>query len=178
MKFAIAALVLAQVSSGLAFSQTATKASDWSIYPSSAKHGVTLIQVTSKEQYASNRGEQVSANLDAVCTNGKLAAIAVDTNSIVPEKSLIKSGSVDMLQVSYEAGNQATGAESWAVLDHGRTLSPYAEVLQGRRTHEWGDRLLGVDTLVLHFAGADGASTTATFSTKGFAQALATAGCR
>ncbi len=181
MKLIVTSVVFAQLATALVFSQTPQTVGAWSIY-SSIDNGhhrsTTLIQTRSEEKYSNNTGQPVEAQMDAICVKGELMAVAVDTNSVVNKNSVNLSGPVDTIPVEFSLGNQPLQSESWAVLDHGRTLSPYAEILQGRRTRDWAARIAKSDKVVLHVGGLGNAdSVKVTFNTTGLAQALSAAGC-
>lgn len=181
MKVIVTAVVFAQLATALVFSQTPQTVGKWSIY-SSVDNGhhrsATLIQTKSEEKYSNNTGQPLEAQMDAICVKGELVAVAVDTNSVVNQRRINLSGAVDTIPVYFSLGSQPFQSESWAVLDHGRTLSPYSEILQGRRTRDWATRIAKSDKVVLHVGGFRSAdSVKVTFDTTGFAQALTAAGC-
>ena len=181
MKLIVTAVVFAQLATALVFSQTSQTVGEWSIYSSADKghhRSVTLIQTKSEEKYSNNKGQPVEAQMDAICVKGELVAVAVDTNSVVNRGNVNLSGAVDTIPVDFSLGSRPLQSESWAVSDHGRTLSPYAEILQGRRTREWATRIANSDKIVLHVGGFRNAdSVKVTFNTAGFSQALTAAGC-
>jgi len=176
LKLALATLVFALLSAGSALSQNAQKAGDWSVYADNgpSSHTQTLLQTSSRETYTNNRGELVHAELDVICAKGKLIAIVADMKSAIPQDSVDKSGPVYTMPVSYQMGDQKPESASWAISDHGQTLSPYAQIMQNRLTRKWAARLAASNQLTF---GLGGSETTVTFGTAGFSQALSAAGC-
>jgi hypothetical protein len=97
------------------------------------------------------QGQSGQAKLDVVCRNGKLSAIALEPSAAIGKSALLLTGVVPTTRVAFSFEGQANQSEEWAVLDGGRTLSPYSEVLQedhtamGRahRRHEAGGFPIG-----------------------------------
>jgi hypothetical protein len=176
-----AALSVLCFSSALGLAQTASTAGAWSIYsyPSdSSAHARTLIQTKSHDQYWNNLGQPVEANLDVICSHGRLVAIALDTNSKVSKQDVNPRGGVDTTPVSFRLDQQTPESEPWQVLDDRETLTPYTAIFHGKHKAEWAERLLSSETLTFSFHGEQNTQPVrVSFSTAGFKDALASSGC-
>jgi hypothetical protein len=85
---------------------------------------------------------------------------------------------VPTARVAFSFEGQANRSEEWAVLDDGRTLSPYSEVLQGRITRRWFERIAGMKKMGFQWDGkADESLAQPTFETGELAEALSSVGC-
>jgi hypothetical protein len=63
-------------------------------------------------------------------------------------------------------------------LDDGHTLSPYSEVVQGRLTRRWVERIAGTKKMGFQLDGKAGESLAQpTFETGELAEALSSVGC-
>ncbi len=163
----------------MGFAQTPQTSGAWSIYSLAGRHGqVTLLQTKSLEQAEDAQGEPVEIKLDAVCKEGKLYRVAVETDTPVSQQAMNFSGAVPTTPVSFQVNGNGPEAQSWAVLDGGHTISPYSEVMQGRKNRSWIERVAGTDTLILEFRGGSQEDPIhASFNTTGISEALAAAGC-
>jgi beta-lactamase superfamily II metal-dependent hydrolase len=85
---------------------------------------------TCKENNLCSLAQPGQAKLDVVCRNGKLSAIALEPSAAIEKSTLSFTGVVPTTRVGFSFEGQANQSEEWAVLDGGRTLSPYSEVLQ------------------------------------------------
>ena len=69
-------------------------------------------------------------------------------------------------------------SEQWAVLDNGRTLSPYSEAFEGKVTRRWAERIAGTKTVGFQLDGKARESLgQPTFETGELAEALSSVGC-
>jgi hypothetical protein len=88
------------------------------------------------------------------------------------------TGVVPTTRVGFSFEGQANQSEEWAVLDGGRTLSPYSEVLQGRLTRRWVERIAGMKKMGFRLDGkADESFAQPNFETGELAEALSSVGC-
>jgi hypothetical protein len=164
----------------MGFAQTPQTFGGWSVYSLDSRHGqaTNLLQTRSLEQDEDAQRQPVVLKLDAVCKGGKLYQVAVETDTPVAKHATNFSGAVPTTRVSFQANGNGPEVQSWAVLDGGHTVSPYSELMQGKRNHSWIERLAGTDTLTLEFRGGSQQDTIhARFNTTGISQALAAVGC-
>jgi hypothetical protein len=102
----------------------------------------------------------------------------VETDTPVAKHAMNFSGVVPTTPVSFQADGNGPMVQSWAVLDGGYTVSPYSELMQGKRNHSWIEQLAGTDKLTLEFRGGlQEDPIHARFNTTGISQALAAVGC-
>jgi hypothetical protein len=164
----------------MGFAQTPQTFGAWSVYPLASRHGqaTTLLQTMSLQQDEDAQGQPVVVKLDAVCKGGKLYQVAVETDIPVSRHAMNFSGAAPTTPVSFQANGNGPEVQSWAVLDGGHTVSPYSELMQGKRNHSWIERVAGTDTLILEFRGGlQEDPIHASFNTTGISQALAAVGC-
>jgi hypothetical protein len=166
-------IILVLLSTAVAFAESPKQFGAWSIYSANNKK-VVLLQSTSNVQ-----GQPGQAKLDVVCRNGKLSAIALEPSAAIGKSALSLTGVVPTTRVAFSFEGQANQSEEWAVLDGGRTLSPYSEVLQGRITRQWVERIAGMKQVGFQLDGKAGESLgQPTFETGELAEALSSVGCR
>jgi hypothetical protein len=164
----------------MGFAQTPQTFGAWSAYPQPGRGAqvTTLLQTTSLEQDEDAQGQPVVLKLDAVCKGGKLYQVAVETDTPVAKHAMNFSGAVPTTPVSFQADGNRPELQSWAVLDGGHTVSPYSELMQGKRNYSWMERVAGTDMLILEFRGGSQEDPIhARFNTTGISQALAAIGC-
>jgi hypothetical protein len=164
----------------MGFAQTKQTFGSWSVYQLASRNGeaTTLLQTSSLDQDENAQGEPVVLKLDAVCKAGKLYQVAVETDTPVARHAMNFSGAVPTTQVTFQADANGPEMQSWAVLDRGRTVSPYSELMQGKKNHSWIERVAGTDTLILEFhGGSQEDPIRARFNTTGISKALAAVGC-
>jgi hypothetical protein len=165
-------IILVLLSTAVAFAESPKQFGAWSIYSANNKK-VVLLQSTSNVQ-----GQPGQAKLDVVCRNGKLSAIALEPSAAIGKSALSLTGVVPTTRVAFSFEGQANQSEEWAVLDGGRTLSPYSEVLQGRLTRQWVERIAGMKQVGFQLDGkADESLGQPTFETGELAEALSSVGC-
>jgi hypothetical protein len=171
------------LSTGLGFGATLGVADSsrqfnaWTVYPALGNRSV-LLQVTSQPQDKNIQGAQVQAKLDVVCRRDKVVALAVETDMPIEKGSMSFTGVVPTTRVAFVSGDQSIDSENWAVLNGGRTLSPYSEAFQGRLNRYWMQRLVDNQKLTLHLGSASGDVAQPTFDTRELNEALSSAGCR
>jgi hypothetical protein len=179
MKVTVTASLLL-LCSAMGFAQTSQTFGAWSVYQLAGRNGqaTTLLQTKSLEQEVDAQGQPVVLKLDAVCKGGKLYQVAVETDTPVAKHAMNFSGAVPTTSVSFEVNGNGPEVQSWAVLDSGHTVSPYSEVMQGKRNRSWIERVAGTDMLILEFRGGSQEDPIhARFNTTGISSALAAAGC-
>jgi hypothetical protein len=165
-------IILVLLSTAVAFAESPKQFGAWSIYSANNKK-VVLLQTTSNVQ-----GQPDQAKLDVVCRNGKLSAIALEPSAAIGKSALSFTGVVPTTRVAFSFEGQANQSEEWAVLDGGRTLSPYSEALQGRLTRHWVERIAGMKQVGFQLDGKAGESLgQPTFETGELAEALSSVGC-
>jgi hypothetical protein len=164
--------ILVLLSTAMAFAESPRQLGAWSIYTANDNH-VVLLQSTSTVQ-----GHPAQAKLDVICRNGKLSAIALEPNAAIEKNAVSFTGVVPTTRVAFSLEGQANQSEEWAVLDDGRTLSPYSEVLQGRLTRRWVERIAGMKKMGFQLDAKAGESLVQpTFETGELAEALSSVGC-
>jgi hypothetical protein len=172
VKISAKTVILVLLSTAAAFAESPRQFGAWSIYTAKDNH-VVLLQSTSTVQ-----GQPGQAKLDVVCRNGKLSAIALEPSAVLQKSTLSFTGVVPTTRVGFSFEGQANQSEEWAVLDGGRTLSPYSEVLQGRLTRRWVERIAGMKKMGFRLDGkADESLAQPTFETGELAEALSSVGC-
>jgi hypothetical protein len=165
-------VILVLLSTAVAFAESPKQFGAWSIYSANNKK-VVLLQSTSNVQ-----GQPGQAKLDVVCRNGKLSAIALEPSAAIGKSALSLTGVVPTTRVAFSFEGQANQSEEWAVLDGGRTLAPYSEVLQSRLTRHWVERIAGMKQVGFQLDGKAGESLgQPTFETGELAEALSSIGC-
>jgi hypothetical protein len=130
------------------------------------------------EQSEDAQGRPVEVKLDAVRKGGKLYQVAVETDAPVARQAMNFSGAIATTPVSFQVDGNGMEVQSWEVLDGGHTVSPYSELMQGKRNRSWIERVGGTDMLILEFRGGSQEDPIhARFNTTGISQALAAVGC-
>jgi len=178
MKATIKTLIFLLVSTAMGVSETPQQLGAWSVYPANGNHHskhIVMLQTTSEAP-----GNPAQAKLDVICKNGKLLAIALEPSLSIKESAIAFDGAVPLTQVVTIAEGQKHEHEyeNWAVLDRGRTLSPYSEALQGQLNRSWVERVSGTKTVSFQLAATEGTnSPRPTFNTSELAEALSAVGC-
>lgn len=174
-------MVSVVLSCGLAaVAQTRQTFGAWTAYPAITRHNesLVLVQNTFLVRDAETRGGLHAVKLDAICRNGKLYRVALETGTPIAQRRMNFSGAVPTTQISFRVGDSNLETENWAVLDSGRTLSPYHEIRQQAMNHLWMERLSAAESLVLEFQGEGSDDVVhANFDTTGLTQALGAVGC-
>jgi hypothetical protein len=182
VKTAVKTTILVLISSSaMGFAQTPKQLGAWSVYPANGNHTsnhVVLLQSTSEEGYKDADGNPVQAKLDVICTKGKLSAIALEANVAIEKRAMSFDGPVNTTRIAFSADGQSNQSENWAVLDGGRTLSPYAEALQGKLMRRWVQRISSTQKMVFQLDGkAAESQAQPSFATGKLSEALASVGC-
>ena len=181
MKNVTKTIVFVLISTAMGFSETPKQLGAWSVYPANGNltsNHVVLLQSTSEEQHKDALGNVVQAKLDVVCKKGKLSAIALEPNVAIEKSTMDYSAAVPTTRVAFTLGAQSERSENWAVLDDGRTLSPYSEVFQGKLMRRWIERIANTKRMAFQLDGKAGeALAQPTFATGDLAQALSSVGC-
>jgi hypothetical protein len=163
--------ILVVLSTAVAFAESPKQLGAWSIYTN--ENHVVLLQSTSNVQ-----GQPAQAKLDVICRNGKLSAIALEPSAAIQRSRLSFTGAVPTTRIAFSFEGQANQSEQWAVMDDGRTLSPYSEVFEAKVTRRWAERLAGTKKMGFQLDGASGeALDQPTFETGELAEALSSVGC-
>ncbi len=179
MKIAAQGIIFALVSTVVAFAQTPQQVGAWSVYTATGNQSsnqVVLLQTAAQGQYNDAQGNPVQAKLDVICKKGKLWHIAVETELAIERKAESLSAPVPTTRIAFVSEGRTNQSDNWAVLDGGHTVTPYAEVFQGRLTRQWIDRLSGTQKIVVRFEGEAGLLQP-TFNTEKLAEALSSVGC-
>ena len=177
MKTAAKTIIFALISTAMGFAQAPKQLGAWSVYQASShSSNVIMLQSTSDGLYNDAQGNPVRAKLDVICKNGKLNAVALEPNVVIRKDSLSYTGPVATTRVSVSIAGQTNQAENWAVLDNGRTLSPYSEILQGKLMRQWVARIAGTDKMAFQLDANESLSEPS-FATSELSQALAAVGC-
>jgi hypothetical protein len=182
MKATVKTLIFLLVSTAMGVSETPQQLGAWSVYPANGNHHsnhIVMLQTTSEAQDG-DAGNRAQAKLDVICKNGKLLAIALEPSFSINESAIASDGAVPLTQVVTIAEGQKHEHEyeNWAVLDRGRTLSPYSEALQGQLNRSWVERISGMKTVSFQLAATEGTnSPRPTFNTGELAEALSSVGC-
>jgi hypothetical protein len=170
VKTSATTVIFVLLSTAAAFAESPRQLGAWSIYTAKDSH-VVMLQSTSTAQ-------DHSAKLDVVCRNGKLSAIALEPSVAIDKSALSFTAVVPTTRVVYSLEGHANQSEEWAVLDNGRTLSPYSEVFEGKVTRRWAERIAGTTTMGFQLDGKAGDSLgQPTFETGELAKALSSVGC-
>jgi hypothetical protein len=181
VKKSAATLLFLFVSTALGFAATPQQLGAWSVYTADGNltsNRPILLQTSSEEQYRDRDGNPVQAKLDVICNHGKVAAVALEPNFALQAKAISFSGAVPTTRVTSFSEGQNT-REDWEVLDHGRALSPYSEIAQGRTVRRWVGRISASSKMALQLNGSKGeAVAEPTFQTSHLAEALSSVGCR
>lgn len=180
MKKSASTLLFLFVSTALGFAATPQQLGAWSVYTSdgnlTSNHPI-LLQTSSEEQYKDGNGNPIQAKLDIICNHGKVAAVALEPNFTLQPKAISFSGAVPTTHViAFTEGQNSR--EEWEVLDHGRSLSPYSEVAQGRTVRRWVGRLSASNRMAFQLTGSKGEPVAEpTFQTGHLTEALSSVGC-
>jgi hypothetical protein len=170
VKISATTVILVLLSTAAAFAESPKQLGAWSIYTAEDNHVVMLQSMSTAQDHP--------AKLDVVCRNGKLSAIALEPGVAIGKNVLSFTAVVPTTRVAYSVEGQANQSEEWAVLDNGRTLSPYSEALQGRLTRRWVERIAGMKKMGFQLDGKAGESLgQPTFETGELAEALSSVGC-
>jgi hypothetical protein len=172
---------LSLVTAAVAVAQTPNQVGAWSIYKAAENttgKEVMMLQTQSAKQYQNANGEPVAAKLDVICRNHKVAAVVLETPSMVNKRDVNYDQAVPTTKVILAAEGHDSISENWAIADGGHSLTPYSELSQNKLNHAWVDRISDVSSLALHVGAKEVAGDQApTFSTDGLSSALQAAGC-
>jgi hypothetical protein len=181
VKNATKTIIFVLISTAMGLAETPKQLGAWSVYPANGNltsNHVVLLQSTSEEQHKDALGNVVQAKLDVICRKGKLSAIALEPNVAIETSAMFYSGAIPTTRVAFTLGTQREQSENWAVLDNGRTLSPYSEVLQGKLMKRWVERISNTKRMAFQLDGKAGeALAQPTFATEELSQALSSVGC-
>jgi hypothetical protein len=170
VKISATTLILVLLSTAAAFAEGPRQLGAWSIYTAKDSHVVMLQSMSTAQDHP--------AKLDVVCRNGKVSAIALEPSAAIGKSALSFTAVVPTARVAYSLEGQANQSEEWAVLDNGRTLSPYSETFEGKVTRRWVERIVGTKTMDFQLDGKAGESLAQpTFETEQLAEALSSVGC-
>jgi hypothetical protein len=170
VKIPATTVILVLLSTAAAFAESPKQLGAWSIYTAEDNHVVMLQSMSTAQDHP--------AKLDVVCRNGKLSAIALEPSVAIEKSALSFTAVVPTTRVAYSLEGQANPSEQWAVLDNGRTLSPYSEASEGKVTRRWAERIAGTRTIGFQLDGKAGESLSrSTFETGQLAEALSSVGC-
>jgi hypothetical protein len=170
------AIMFVLLSTAMGLAETPAQLGAWAVHPAKGNSGVVLLQARSAE-FNDAQGNTVQARLDVMCAKGKLYAVALEPNVQIEERAISFMGVVPITRVSFRLDGDNDRSEKWAVLDGGHTLSPYSEVLQGKLTRRWVERISSLKTLDVQLEGSAGGYGKATFETGQLSEALSAVGC-
>ncbi len=170
MKTATKTVILVLLSTAVAFAESPRQLGAWSIYTAKDNHVVMLQSMSTAQDHP--------AKLDVVCRNGKISAIALEPGMAIDKSALSFTSVVPTTRIAYSLEGHANPSEQWAVLDNGRTLSPYSEAFEGKVTRRWAERIVGARTMGFQLDGKAGESMgQPTFETGELTEALSSVGC-
>lgn len=170
MKTATKTVILVLLSTAVAFAESPRQLGAWSIYTAKDNHVVMLQSMSTAQDHP--------AKLDVVCRNGKISAIALEPGMAIDKSALSFTSVVPTTRIAYSLEGHANPSEQWAVLDNGRTLSPYSEAFEGKVTRRWAERIVGARTMRFQLDGKAGESMgQPTFETGELTEALSSVGC-
>jgi hypothetical protein len=174
-------MVLFVLSCGLAaVAQKTQTFGAWTVYPPVTRHGdsLILVQSTFLVRDSETQSGPRMLKLDAICRNGKLYRVALETGTPIAKRTMNFSAAVPTTRISFRVGDSNLETEKWAVFDSGRTLSPYHEIRQQAMNRIWMERLSAAENLALEYEGdAQEEVVRANFDTTGVTEALEAVGC-
>jgi hypothetical protein len=177
MNISVKAVLFLSISTAFGFAQTTHQIGGWSVYPGTGNQ-LVLLQATYEQQNNDVQGTPAPAKLDVVCKNGKVSAIAMETNVPVNRDAMSSDGVVPTTRVSFSSKGQGVESGDWAVLNGGHTLSPYSQAFQGKAIRYWIDRLASAQSVGVGFKGeAAESAVQPTFNTGNLYEALSSVGC-
>jgi hypothetical protein len=173
--------ILSLVTASTVFAQSPQQVGTWSIYTSASNvtgKNVVMLQTTAVGQHQDARGNLLSAKLDIICKNDRVAAVAVETGSRINERSVSYKQAVPTTTVVFAVEGKSSLSENWEVADGGRTLSPYSQLFQAKLNRTWVERISGTPKVVLQLNQKEGESFFApVFDTAELSEALSSVGC-
>ncbi len=151
----------------------------WATYPSTSPSGdrIVLLQTNVLSGDGGAQGQPGTLKLDAICKNGKLYRLALETDFAVSSEATNFSGAVPTTSVSFQRDGSAPETQHWAVLDRGRTVSPYGELTQGKKNRILIQRIAGSNEVVFGFHADNKGVIQARFHTDGISRSLTSVGC-
>jgi hypothetical protein len=172
---------LSLVTAAVAVAEAPRQVGSWTIYTAaenSTGKEVVMLQTQSAKGYDNANGEPVAAKLDVICRNHKVAAVVLETPSMVNKHDVQLEQAVPTTKVILAVEGHDAIAENWAVADGGHSLTPYSELSQNKLNHVWVDRISDTNALALHVGSKEDTGDQAPmFSTEGLSAALQSVGC-
>lgn len=173
--------ILSLVTASTVFAQSPRQVGAWSIYTSAGNvtgKNVVMLQTTAIGQPQDARGNLVSAKLDIICKNDRVAALAVETGSGINERSVNYSQAVPTTTVVFAVEGKSSLSENWEVADGGHTLSPYSQLFQAKLNRTWVKRISDTQKVVLQLNQKEGDGFLApAFDTTELSEALSSVSC-
>lgn len=162
-----------------AIAQTPQTIGAWAAYPTTNRSGdhIVLLQTNVMPGDGEAQGQPGALKLDAICKNGKLYRLALETDFTVSTKATNFSGAVPTTSISFERDGSAPEIQHWAVLDSGRTVSPYGELTQAKKNRILVQRIAGSNEVVFGFQAESEGPVHARFHTDGMSRSLTSVGC-
>jgi hypothetical protein len=170
-------IIFVLLSTAMGFAETPIQLGAWSVYSGNLTGSHVVLLQSLSGQFKDAQGNPVQAKLDVICKKGKLSAIALEPNMKIEKSAISFNGAVPTTRVSFALDGQINQSEKWAVLDGGRTLSPYSEVLQGKLMRSWIERISGMKKMGFQLDGKAGELAQPTFETGELSEALSSVGC-
>jgi len=173
-------IIFVLLSTAMGLAETPRQLGGWSVYPgdgNQTSNHVILLQSSSEAHYKDAQGNPVQAKLDIICAKGKLPAIALEPNVAIKKSAISFNGAVPTTRVSFSLDGQSNQSENWAVLDGGRTLSPYSEVRQGKLIRRWIERIAATKKMAFQLDGKAGELAQPTFDIRELMEAFSSVGC-
>ncbi len=181
MKTSLKTAIFVMLATAVGLAETPAQLGAWSIYPASgsqvSKH-VVMLQSTSESQVRDADGKPLVAKLDVICKGGKITAIALEPSAPLLKSAVSFTSVVPTTRVLFVSEGQTIQPENWSVLDGGRTLAPYSELMQGKLIRRWVERISSSNHLGFQLdgnAGEQGAQPS--FTTEKLSEALSSVGC-
>jgi hypothetical protein len=172
---------LSLVTAAAAVAQAPHQVGAWTVYTAaenSTGKEVVMLQTQSANQYQNANGDSVAAKLDVICRNHKVAAVVLETPSMVNKHDVKLEQAVPTTKVILAVEGHDAVVENWAIADGGHSLTPYSELSQNKLNHVWVDRISDTSSLALHIGAKEMADDNAPmFGTEGLAAALQSVGC-
>jgi hypothetical protein len=175
MKNSAKALIVSLILTATGFAGTAPQQTTWSVTTANASHhGNQVVMLQATSQSDSETAKQ--AKLDVICKNGKLAAIALEPAAALRKGAISYTGTLPTTRIALIVNDRANEADTWAVTDGGRTLTPYSETGQSQLNIRWIEQILRADRLTFAVETTESA-TPPTFATTQLSEALSSVGC-
>src|ERR1700742_2823119 len=99
------------------FAESPRQVGDWSVYTSAGNqthNNMVMLQTEAVGQHQDARGNSVTAKLDIVCKNDKIAAVALETSAKVDKHTISYSQAVPTAKVVFLAEGRIALSENWA----------------------------------------------------------------